>query len=128
MKKLYLASLLLGVTAVANAQFTGEATDTQATPVAVASPYVTSEIVTVRQMPDNSYVTIEGNIVEQLATDNEKYRFSDASGQIVVEIDDKLWKGQQIGPENKVKILGELDQSRNPDKVKVEAVYIEVLQ
>ena len=79
-------------------------------------------------MPDNSYVTIEGNIVEQLATDNEKYRFSDASGQIVVEIDDKLWKGQQIGPENKVKILGELDQSRNPDKVKVEAVYIEVLQ
>lgn len=124
MKKLFLASFLIASTAVAQAQFTG-GTATATEDVVLVSPFVTSSISAVRQMPNDTYVTVEGNIVQQQGRDKEKYLFKDATGEILVEIDDKLWKGQAITPETKVRILGELDQNRNPERIKIDAVYIE---
>lgn len=124
MKKLFLASFLIASTAVAQAQFTG-GTATTTEDVVLVSPFVTSNISAVRQMPNDTYVTVEGNIVQQQGRDKEKYLFKDATGEILVEIDDKLWKGQAITPETKVRILGELDQNRNPERIKIDAVYIE---
>lgn len=79
-------------------------------------------------LPNDTYVTVEGYIVQQQGRDKEKYLFKDATGEILVEIDDKLWKGQAITPETKVKVLGELDQNRNPERIKIDAVYIEATQ
>lgn len=127
MKKLLIATMLVGTITVAQAQFTGEKM-TESTPaITFVSPFVTSTVADVRQMADDTYVTVEGNIIEQQGKDHEKYLFKDATGEIIVEIDRKVWRGQPITPDVKVKILGELDQSRNPERVKIEAVYLEVL-
>lgn len=127
MKKLFIATLLVATTAIAHAQFTGE-TEHSKEDVKLISPFVISSVSDVRQMPDDTYVTVQGNIVQQQGHDKEKYLFRDTTGEIIVEIDRKLWKGQQVAPETEVKILGELDQSRNPERVKIDAVYIEALQ
>lgn len=128
MKKLLIATMLVGTITVAQAQFTGEKM-TESTPaITFVSPFVTSTVADVRQMADDTYVTVEGNIIEQQGKDHEKYLFKDATGEIIVEIDRKVWRDQPITPDVKVKILGELDQNRNPERVKIEAVYLEVIQ
>lgn len=127
MKKLLLASFLIASTAVAQAQFTGGTATDSSEPILV-SPFVINSVSSVRQMPDDTYVTVEGNIISQEGRDKDKYLFKDATGEIIVDIDKKLWKGQMITPETTVKILGELDQNRNPDRIKIDAVYIEVAQ
>lgn len=127
MKKLLLASFLIVSTTVAHAQFTGDSAAAKEE-VRLVSPFVISNISEVRQMPNDTYVTVEGYIVQQQGRDKEKYLFKDATGEILVEIDDKLWKGQAITPETKVKVLGELDQNRNPERIKIDAVYIEATQ
>ena len=128
MKKLLIATMLVGTITVAQAQFTGEKM-TESTPaITFVSPFVTSTVADVRQMADDTYVTVEGNIIQQQGKDHEKYLFKDATGEIIVEIDRKVWRDQPITPDVKVKILGELDQNRNPERVKIEAVYLEVIQ
>lgn len=127
MKKLLIAAVLVGTTTIAQAQFTGESAAELNPAVTFVSPFVTSTVADVRQMADDTYVTVEGNIIQQQGRDHEKYLFKDATGEIIVEIDRKVWRGQPITPDVKVKILGELDQSRNPERVKIEAVYLEVL-
>ena len=128
MKKLLIATMLVRTITVAQAQFTGEKM-TESTPaITFVSPFVTSTVADVRQMADDTYVTVEGNIIQQQGKDHEKYLFKDATGEIIVEIDRKVWRDQPITPDVKVKILGELDQNRNPERVKIEAVYLEVIQ
>lgn len=127
MKKLLIATLLIGTTTIAQAQFTGN-NDAAELTEAFVSPYVTTDIKTVRQMPDDTYVTVEGHILQQFKNDRKKYLFQDHSGEIILKVDDKIWRNQQVTPETKVKVLGELDQSRHPDRVKIEAVYLEVIQ
>jgi uncharacterized protein (TIGR00156 family) len=54
-----------------------------------------------------SYLTLEGNIVNHLRGDY--YTFRDASGEIRVEISSSVWNGRQVGPTDKVRLLGEVD-------------------
>lgn len=126
MRKLFVATLLMGTTAMAYGQFTGDRAKVMEGDI--VSPYVTSTVAAVRQMPDETYVTVEGHILQQQGHDKEKYLFKDASGEILIEVDKKIWRNQPITPDTTVKILGELDQSRQPDRVKIEVVYLEVIQ
>jgi uncharacterized protein (TIGR00156 family) len=74
-------------------------------------PSATSEAGTVaeaRSLPDDARVALRGNIVRGLG--DEKYLFRDKSGEIVVEIDDELWRGQTVAPTDSVEIRGEIDR------------------
>lgn len=84
-------------------------------------------LVTVKQassMRDDAPVTLRGFIVQSLG--NEKYLFSDGTGTIRVEIDDKVWQGLQVTPKDKVEVQGEVD--RDWKKVEVEVFSLKKVQ
>lgn len=69
------------------------------------------EIVTVEQvkeMRDDVPVVLQGVIVER--NGDEKYLFQDSTGSIVVEIDDENWGGLTVGPEEVIKVYGDVDR------------------
>lgn len=119
--------VFMGLATSAQAQFTGSDVGMPPQDLLI-SPFEISKVEAVRQMPDDTYVTVVGNIIQQQGRDRDKYLFQDETGEIIVEIDKKLWRNQPVSPETTVKILGELDQSRHQDRVKIEAVYLEVIQ
>ena len=98
MKKVVLG-LAVGVllaTSGAHAQFTG--------------PSVAGHISTVEDVQDarlGRYVTLTGNIVAHQRGDF--YTFRDTTGEIRVEIERPVWSGRSIGPETRVRLLGEVD-------------------
>lgn len=61
-----------------------------------------------RNMPDDTYVILTGNLVSKVG--DETYIFRDRSGEIRVEIDDKYFRGLEIGPNDTVRITGEVDK------------------
>ena len=51
---------------------------------------------------------------------HEKYMFRDSTGEMLVEIDDEVFKGQRVDPKTKVRIDGELERDfMEKDKVDV---------
>lgn len=78
----------------------------------------------VLKMPDDSFVTIEGNIVKQVG--NEKYLVQSGKSCIVVEIDDELLMNITVTPKNRVRISGEVD--RDFKSIELEASKIEIIK
>ena len=82
-----------------------------------------SAITTVAQalkMKDDTYATLRGNIVKQVK--HEKYLFKDATGEIIVEIDDDDWGGVTVGPNDTVELIGEIDKDFNKIEFDVDIV------
>jgi uncharacterized protein (TIGR00156 family) len=75
-----------------------------------------------KKLRDDSSVQLQGNIVRALG--DEKYTFRDASGEIVVEIDNDVWRGVTVGPGDKVEIRGEIDKDFPgfPVEIEVDAI------
>jgi uncharacterized protein (TIGR00156 family) len=76
-------------------------------------PSVSGTEVTVQQArraQPETYVTVTGNIVNRLREDY--FTFRDETGEIRVEIDPELWRGRDVGPENQVRLLAEVDRNR----------------
>ena len=63
-----------------------------------------------KRMADDTIVTLTGNVVSHVTGTKDKYMFRDASGEIVVEIDYKYFRGQTVTPANTVRITGEVDK------------------
>ncbi len=79
------------------AQFTGPG---------VAAP--TTTVAQLRQARVGSYATVEGRIV---AHQRENYfSFRDGSGEIRVEIEPGVWQNRKVGPDDKVRLVGEVEQ------------------
>lgn len=95
------STLALSVASPALAQFQG--------PGAAQSPARVAEIL--RNPIDDQKVTLTGVIVRKVG--DERYIFSDGSGEIQVEIDDDDLPGRPFGPEERVEIRGEVDVERN---------------
>lgn len=57
---------------------------------------------------DESPVVLEGRILSA-GPEHEEYVFQDKSGKIVIEIDDDLFHGRTVTPENVIRIWGEVD-------------------
>jgi uncharacterized protein (TIGR00156 family) len=82
-----------------------------------------AEVTTVAQalkMRDDTHATLRGNIVKQVG--HEKYLFKDATGEIVVEIDDEDWGGVTVGPQDTVELIGEVDKDFNKIEFDVDIV------
>ncbi|AXY61614.1 NirD/YgiW/YdeI family stress tolerance protein [Acinetobacter sp. WCHAc010052] len=73
---------------------------------------------------DETAVILTGTVVRQIK--NEHYELKDASGHIVVDIDDKLATAAQLAPGTQIKVTGEVDTHRykpaDIDAVKIEIV------
>ncbi len=73
---------------------------------------------------DDTRVTLEGYIVKQVA--DNIYIFRDHTGQISVEIDNEIWRGQKVDPDTKVRITGEVD--KDSLGVEIDVRVLEVIE
>ncbi len=73
-----------------------------------------------KTMRDDTYVTLQGNIVQHLGGD--RYLFQDNTGNITVDIDNHKWAGQNITPNDKVEIQGEVDKDWNSVEIDVDLI------
>ena len=63
-------------------------------------------------------VELDGNLVQ--GVDGDMYIFKDKSGEIMVNVPDEVFAGQEVTPETPVKIQGEVHKDLvNPDTVDV---------
>lgn len=73
-------------------------------------PSVTGQISTVQQAMNarvGSYITLTGHIVSHQRGDY--FTFRDDSGTLRVEIENSVWRNRDIGPDTRVRLLGEID-------------------
>lgn len=88
------------------------------------NPSAVTQIDKVLKMPDDAFVTIEGNIIKQVG--NEKYLVQSGKSTIVVEIEDELLMNITVTPKNRVRISGEVD--RDFKSIELEASKIEIIK
>ncbi len=93
---LALVCLLLPSNTVA--QFTGSTTTGR-----------TSTVEQARNARVDTYVTVTGNIVAHLREDY--YTFRDNTGDIRVEIESRVWRNREVGPDTTVRLLAEVDRN-----------------
>ena len=120
MKKLVIISTLavtvLGLTACNNQTTSSQQVFGANTPTKVIS------IKQALSARDDTYVTIEGNILKQI--DDDEYIVIDKSGQIRAEIDSHIWRGQNVSSQDKVRLYGEIDNEWNKTELKVRELTI----
>ena len=73
-----------------------------------------------KDLADDSWATLEGKLVKHLGGEN--YLFRDESGEVEVEVDEKVWRGTEVGPDDLIRIRGEVDHSRNKTELDVESL------
>lgn len=76
---------------------------------------------------DNAPVVLTGNIVSKVAGSKKKYVFKDGSGEMIVEISPKVFRGRDITPDNLICITGKVDQDFGQEP-EVEVKDLEVLK
>jgi uncharacterized protein (TIGR00156 family) len=69
---------------------------------------------------DESPVVVRGKIERFLG--DERYLFSDGSGTITVEIDNRLWMGFSVNQNDTVEIGGELDTDFRGIEIEVNSI------
>jgi len=97
-KKIFIALAMISVTTTAVAQYIGPVANQASTVKQVLTKGI-----------DDQYVTLKGHLVARLTHD--KYTFKDGSGQIQVEIPERLFPiGIKVDASTLVQITGEYDK------------------
>ena len=76
---------------------------------------------------DDAPVVLTGKIVSQEAGKKDKFLFRDATGEVRMEIDRKVFAGQSITPEDTVRIMGKVDKDLGKD-VEIDAKSLEIVK
>ncbi|GMO60559.1 MAG: OB fold stress tolerance protein YgiW [Rickettsiales bacterium] len=87
----------------------------------------TNDVISVEQakhLEDDSRVVLRGKIDKHL--EGKKYVFSDETGNINVDIDDKLWHGFSVDHTESVEIHGEVD--KDSEKIEIEVKTMQKIQ
>ena len=79
-----------------------------------------SSVTDVKNMPHDTDVVLEGKIESYQG--NEKYLFTDGSDTITLEIDNDVWNGIEVGPNDTVIIYGEVDKKFQRLEIEVERI------
>lgn len=80
---------------------------------------------TVAQAKDalpGTHVTLTGSLVSHVR--GEFYTFRDASGEMRVEVDHKLWQNRPVNPQTKLQLIGEVDFDTSGRFVEVDSLSI----
>ena len=75
---------------------------------------------------DESPAVLEGRILSA-AKEREEYVFQDKTGKIIIELDDDLFHGRTVTPENTIRIWGEVDTKFGRDS-EVEVDRFEIVK
>jgi len=97
----------------------GKVTRLPGQPVTETAPVTVNEA---RSLPHDSWVVLNGNIVNSLTTGKHNYTFRDSTGEIMVDIGRKEWRGLSVGVSDRVEIYGEIKHHRGMTNVKVRAI------
>lgn len=74
---------------------------------------------------DDAPCVLEGHLVEKLPRRKHRYLFADHSGQVVVEIDNKVFEQLTVTPKDKLRLQGHVDWNRKrPNEVEVDSISI----
>ena len=73
-----------------------------------------------KNLRDDSPVVLQGKI--EMFLGNEKYLFTDSTGTITVEIDNRLWAGLSINQNDTVEISGEVDKNFRGVEIEVNSI------
>jgi uncharacterized protein (TIGR00156 family) len=73
-----------------------------------------------RGMRDDTPVTLRGKLTQFLG--NEKYLLVDDTGSIIVEIENRLWRGLSVDENDTVEITGEIDGNFTRIEVEVDSI------
>ena len=109
MKKIFCLSLFAGVIVVSGIASAGFQPTAPQQPGGFKGP--SAGVTTVSEAlkaKDDTLVVLTGHIEKETA--KEKYLFKDATGSIIVEIDNEDWQGQNVTPADTVVIHGEVDK------------------
>lgn len=91
-----------------------------------------NNVITVSQvsgMTEGTGVTLNGQIVKQLAVEEDHFELSDASGSIVIDVDDEVWRPLALKAGDKVQVVGEVDISDEGNrKARVDVLTLERLR
>ena len=74
---------------------------------------------------DGSVISLVGNITQQL--DGDEYVFTDGSDQIKVDIRNRAWRGLNVGPQDKIRVYGRVDNDAF-QRTEVEVFRVEKAQ
>ena len=74
---------------------------------------------------DGSVISLVGNITQQL--DDDEYVFTDGSDQIKVDIRNRAWRGLNVGPQDKIRVYGRVDNDAF-QRTEVEVFSVEKAQ
>ncbi|MBF0220324.1 MAG: NirD/YgiW/YdeI family stress tolerance protein [Gammaproteobacteria bacterium] len=97
---IFISSIIaLGISAVVQAQYVGPAT--QKEPMTVAD--------VLKNPVDDQDVVLRGHLIKKVG--NEKYLFSDGSGEIRVEIESEDFPVQKIDDKTPIEIHGEIENN-----------------
>ena len=89
----------------------------------------TTSVTTVKKVlqtgRDDQLVVLEGRITEQFG--RKKYFFADKTGTIVAEIDDQVFAGRKVTPQNRLRVQAEVDKDRGHD-AEIDVLHFEILK
>lgn len=88
-------------------------------------PSRTTNQITVAEVADarvGSRVTLVGNVIERRWDDY--YTFRDETGDITVEIDQRIWRRQPVGVDTQVQISGEVERGLLGRYIDVEQLVV----
>ena len=125
-----LAALAAPVALALPAQAAFDGPGAKATAGGFAGPVSGAQADTVAKavtLGDDAPVVLTGNIVSQVAGSKDKFIFKDATGEVRMEIDRKVFAGRTVTPQDTVRIIGEVDKDLGKD-VKIEAKALEILK
>ncbi|MFW7343511.1 NirD/YgiW/YdeI family stress tolerance protein [Pollutimonas sp. H1-120] len=72
---------------------------------------------------DDQAVQLQGHLLRRTA--NDKYIFSDGTGEIVAEIKDKRFPAQPVDEKTKVELVGEVDTGlTRPPEIEVDSMRV----
>ena len=110
-KKLAALIVTLAISSIACADFEGPG----------ASSYLVT-VMSVYDLDDDDTVILEGYLLRKLQ--KEVYVFKDQTGEIDVEIDDKLLRDIKVTPDTLIRVRGEIDKDWFSILVEADAVEI----
>ena len=115
MKKILLSLLCLGVV------FPALAKDKNKGFVFVPQSMTVETIADVKNKADDTIVVIQGRIAKSLG--DEKYTFTDQTGEIIIEIDNEDFNGVTVTSEELLEIVGEVDkEKKKPAEIDVKSI------
>ena len=78
-----------------------------------------------KTLKDETGVSLTGSIVRHVAGD--EFEFKDATGSIMLDIDDDLWQPMQLKAGDRIRVMGEVDTHRSK-ATDIEVIKIERLK